>query len=104
MNKNELAKQLSSETDINGIRHAVVSQEFENNQNNRALILIAPYPFLVIGKIIEVVSDFVVIEAEVTNVSELDDEKFNIHIDDIEVFYIEKDGRAIPDIRAGNDD
>ena len=40
----------------------------KNNQNNRALILIAPYPFLVIGKIIEVVSDYVVIKAEVTNV------------------------------------
>ena len=104
MNKNELANQLSSETDINAIRNAVVSQEFENNQNNRALILIAPFPFLVIGKIIEVVSDFVVIDAEVTNVSELDDEKFRIHMDDIEVFYIEKEGRAIPDIRAGNDD
>ena len=28
--------------------------------------------------------------------SELDDEKFSIHIDDIEVFYIEKDGKTDP--------
>ena len=105
MDITSLAQQLGIEGgDINAIRYAVVSREFKESQGKRALILIAPFPFLIIGPIVEVVSDYVVIKAEVTNVSELDDEKFRVHMDDIEVFYIEKDGRPIPDIRAGQDD
>ena len=35
----------------------------------------------------------------------LDGESFRIHIDDIEVFYIQKDRQtSIPDIRASKDD
>lgn len=85
--------------DINAIREAVVSEAFSENVERRALILISPYPFLIIGKILHVVSDYLVIKAEVTNVAELDNEVFRVHIDDIEVFYIEKDGKKIPDIR-----
>ncbi len=105
MKINNLSKQLGIEgVDINAIRSAAVSREFEENPEKRALILIEPFPFLIIGSIVEVVSDYVVIEAEVTNVSELDGEIYRIHIDDIEVFYIEKEGRPIPDIRADQDD
>ena len=72
MDINSLSKQLGLEGgSINAIRHAVVSREFEKIEDKRALILICPYPFLIIGKIVEVVSDYVVIKAEVTNVSEL---------------------------------
>ena len=106
MDINSLSKQLGIEGgDINAIRQAVVSREFKDNKGQRALILIAPYPFLIIGTIFEVVSDYVVIDAQVTNVSELDDERFSIHIDDIEVFYIQKPGRPeIPDIRKEHHD
>lgn len=100
MTMNELAKQLGmGGTDINAIRQAVVSQEFMINKEKRALILISAYPFLIIGRIDAVISDYLVIEAEVTNVSELDGETFRVHIDDIEVFYIETKERPIPDIR-----
>lgn len=85
--------------DINAIREAVVAEEFSDNVGRRALVLISPYPFLIIGEILDVISDYLVIKAEVTNVAELDNEVFRVHIDDIEVFYIEKHGRKIPDIR-----
>lgn len=85
--------------DINAIREAVVAEAFSESVGRRAFILIAPYPFLIIGEIISVTSDYLVIKAEVTNVAEFDDEVFRVHIDDIEVFYIEKDGKRIPDIR-----
>lgn len=87
---------------INDIREAVVSREFEKHRGDKALILIFQFPFLIIGEILDVVSDYLLIKAEVTNVTELDDEEFRVHIDDIEVFYIEKKGKPrIPDIRNG---
>ncbi|MGE7688757.1 hypothetical protein ACQKMI_06070 [Lysinibacillus sp. NPDC097214] len=102
MDLNKLATQLGIRTpDINTIRQTVVSQAFKNNIGERALVLLSQYPFLIIGPIAEVVSDYLVIDAEVTNIPELDGEKFRVHIDDIEVFYIEKDNRPIPDIRNG---
>ena len=96
----DLASQLGyGAADINAIREAFVAVEFSNKIGSRALLLICPYPFLIIGEILEVNSDYLVIKAEVTNVAELDDEVFRVHIDDIEVFYIEKNGKKIPDIR-----
>lgn len=102
----DISNQIGEGTlNINDIREAVLSGEFQNHKGKKALILIFPFPFLIIGKIKEVVSDYLVINAEVTNVTELDDEEFRVHIDDIEVFYIEKEGKPeIPDIRNGIDD
>lgn len=100
MTKEELAEKLGlSEPDINALRQAVVTKAFEESAGKRALVLIGPYPFFIVGSIVEVLSDYLVIEAEITNVTELDDEIFRIHIDNIEVFYIEEDGKPIPDIR-----
>ncbi len=93
------ASQFKYALDINAIREAVVAETFSENVGRRALILISPYPFLIIGEIISVTSDYLVIKAEVTNVAEFDNEEFRVHIDDIEVFYIEIDGKKIPDIR-----
>ncbi|PGK30365.1 hypothetical protein [Priestia megaterium] len=101
--KDELAEQLGvGGTDVNAIRQAVVTQTFKDNVGERVFLLIGPYPFLVIGIIVDVLSDYVLVEAEITNVSELDDEEFRIHIDSIEVFYIEEEGKPIPDIRDVN--
>ena len=88
---------------INAVREFFLSIEFKENVGERALILISPFPFLIIGTIQEVVSDYLVIKAEVTNIAELDYEVFRVHIDDIEVFYIEKPGEPkIPNIRDDN--
>lgn len=91
--------------DINTVREFVVTEEFRVNVGKKALILIAPFPFLIIGTIKAVNGDFLIIKADVTNVNELDDEIFRIHIDEIEVFYIEQPGKPeIPDIRHRNDE
>jgi hypothetical protein len=104
MKKVELIKNLGiGNTDINAIRQAVVSKEFKLNDGNRVLVMISQYPFLIVGRIKSVVSDYVLIEAEVTNIFELDGEVFRVHIDSIEVFYIENEGIQIPDIRKGED-
>ena len=88
--------------DINAIREAVVALQFKNNIGRRALLLIPSFPFLIVGTIEDVVGDYIVIKAEITNVTELDGEVFRVHTDDIEVFYVEDEGRKIPDIRAGH--
>ena len=104
MNKDEISKQLNTGPDINDIRQVVVTREFEENKGKKALMLIEPYPFLIIGIIKKVMSDYVFVDTEVTNVAELDDELFRVHVDEIKVFYIEKDGKPIPDIRVVSDD
>lgn len=81
---------------INEIRQATVSKEFSNSTGNKALILISPFPFLVIGKIVKVVEDFVFFDVETTHISELEGKILRVHLDDIEVFYIENGGPKIP--------
>lgn len=104
MNIEDLFKQMGSgRPDINAIRQSVVTREFENNQGARALILIEQFPFLIVGKIEAVVSDYLLIKAEITNIFDFDGEVFRVHIDDIEVFYIENEGIPIPDIRQGGE-
>lgn len=95
----ESTNQFEYAQDINAIREYVVAKTFSKNVGRRALILMPPYPFLIIGEIMNVISDYLVIKAEVTNVAEFDNEVFRVHIDEIQVFYIEKDGKKIPDIR-----
>ncbi len=90
--------------DINAVREFVVTQEFRDHIGCKALILIFQFPFLIIGTIKDVIGDYLLIKADVTNVNELDDEIFRVHIDDIEVFYIQEPGQPeIPDIRHRND-
>ncbi|MBB6449217.1 hypothetical protein HNR44_001166 [Geomicrobium halophilum] len=88
-----------SETPINDIRQAVVTEAFANAEGERALILIPQFPFLIIGDIIEVDSDYVVIDVETAHIAELEERSIRIHIDDIEVFVIEDDDTEIPSIR-----
>ncbi|MEK3883153.1 hypothetical protein [Paenibacillus sp. PL2-23] len=85
--------------DINAIRQYALCQEFERNVGQRAFILISAYPFMIIGTIVRVHSDFVFIETEVTNIAELDNELFRLHIDQIAVFYIEDGNCRIPEFR-----
>ena len=99
LDENKMPEQLETHN-INAVREYFLTIEFKENVGERALLLIASFPFLIIGTIKEVVSDYLVIKAEVTNIADLDDEVFRVHIDDIEVFYIEKPGEPkIPDIR-----
>lgn len=94
----------SSNISINTIRQAAVVDEFAENIGQRTLILLPQFPFLIVGEILEVVSDYVMVRAEITNITELDNEEFRVHIDEIDVFYIETDEHHIPDIRMSQDD
>lgn len=80
----------------NAVRQAAVSSEFQNNIGRKALVMIAPFPFLVIGKIASVVTDFVFFDVETTHITELEGKVLRIHLDDVEVFYIENGGPPIP--------
>lgn len=99
-----MAKQSSSRFSrsllINPIRRSVVSRTFQNNRGKRSLILMAEFPFLIIGTIQEVVSDYVIIETETTSISELEGMNLNIHLDQIQVFYIETGSKKIPRIET----
>lgn len=93
-----------SNVSINAIRQAAVVGAFTENIGQRTLILLPQFPFLIIGEIKKVISDYVVVKAEITNITELDGERFKVHIDEIDVFYIETDEHKIPDIRVRQDD
>ncbi|WP_303984180.1 hypothetical protein [Niallia circulans] len=104
INKSKLLKELGliGEADVNAIRQAVVTNKFSKSIGKRTLILLGPYPFMIIGTILEVVSDFVRIKVEVTNISELDGEIFRLHIDQVEVFFIEDGKYKIPNLNVGS--
>lgn len=90
--------------DINAIRQAVVTKDFEDNIDKKALVMIGQYPFLIVGNIEEVVSDYVFIKAEFTNIASLDGFLYRIHIDDIEVYFIETPAFKIPDLKVDGEE
>ncbi|MDK2984705.1 MAG: hypothetical protein PWQ96_347 [Clostridia bacterium] len=81
---------------INNIRRYFVFKEFEKNQRKRAFILIAEFPFMIIGKIVEVMGDYVSVDVETTHISEIEGKVLRIHVNDIEVFHIEQPDSPIP--------
>ncbi|MDM5188409.1 hypothetical protein QUF99_14115 [Bacillus sp. DX4.1] len=84
---------------INELRRANVAQEFESHIGRRVFILIAQFPFMIIGTIVDVQGDYAFIKVETTHINDFDNMTARIHIDDIEVFFIE-DGRfEIPNIQ-----
>lgn len=88
--------------DISSIRQASVVKAFKRGKRKKALILTAEFPFLVIGKIKDVVGDYVCIDVETTHIDQLEGRIFNVHVDRIEVFYIEEKGYKIPKIPKGS--
>lgn len=88
----------SSLIPINQIRQDVVSEAFAEAVGQRTFILISSFPFMFIGTICEVESDFLFLDVETTHISELEGRIMRIHIDDINVFYIENGGPVIPNI------
>jgi hypothetical protein len=81
---------------INDIRQAVLVQTFKEAKGKRVLVMTPFFPFLIIGEIVNVISDFVFIKIETTHIQEIEGEKIRIHIDDIDVFHIEEEGNPIP--------
>lgn len=86
----------SKSYDINFIRESAVEQTFRESICKRVLILTEEFPFLVIGKIQKVEGDYVFVDVETTHIDPLENRVFRIHLDRVEVFYIEKKGQEIP--------
>ncbi|MBO1582818.1 hypothetical protein K4569_18300 [Bacillus bingmayongensis] len=84
---------------INELRRANVTQEFDNRIGSRVFILIAQFPFMIIGTIVEVNGDYAFIKIEATHINEFDNMTARIHIDEIEVFFIEDGKFEIPNIQ-----
>ncbi len=99
MVKKAKASKPAPETAINAIRMGAVTQAFREGDGQRALVLIGQFPFLVIGEIDRVASDYVLVKVETTHITEIEGKTIRIHIDEIEAFYIEGHGPSIPSIR-----
>lgn len=84
--------------DINFIRESAVEETFKKSIGKKVLILTQEFPFLVIGKIKNVEGDYVFVDVETTHIDPLENRVFRIHLDRVEVFYIEKPGKLIPKI------
>ncbi|MFT4412453.1 hypothetical protein ACLM5H_01210 [Fredinandcohnia humi] len=55
---------------------------------------------MIIGTILDVIDDLVEIDVETTQVAQLENRVWHIHIHNIEVFFIEReDGPRIPELR-----
>lgn len=89
----------SGSPDINAIREAAVTQAFKTAGGKRVLIMTGEFPFMVIGRILQVESDYVFIDVETTHIDPLEDKVFRIHLDRIVVFHFEEPGKPIPRIK-----
>lgn len=85
---------------INVLHDEALLQEFKNGIGRNVLILTPSFPYVFIGKIIELVEDYVVVDVNVTTIAELEKRKWHIHIDQIDAFYIQRQGLPrIPDLK-----
>lgn len=91
-------REKSDET--NTLHDNALVDHFELGIGKKAIILTPSFPFLFIGKIMNVMDDVVEVDVETTHFSQLEERIWMIHIHNIEVFYIEKEeGPSIPELR-----
>ena len=92
-NQNEARK-------VNDTREVVLAKHFSKNIGRRVFILTESFPFIFIGKIKEILGDIVVLDVQTTSVSALEGKEWYVHIDSIDVFYIETGiGAKIPHLK-----
>ena len=85
---------------VNELREEALVNYFNKNIGRRAFILTEAFPFMFIGKIKEILGDIVVLEVQTTSVPALEGKIWNVHIDSIDVFYIETGiGPKIPHLK-----
>ncbi|RBW70811.1 hypothetical protein [Bacillus taeanensis] len=85
---------------INDIHDEALIVTFREAVGKKVLIITPSFPYVFIGRIIEMVEDFVVVDVNVTIVSELENRIWKIHVHRIEAFYIERKGQPkIPDLK-----
>ncbi|MCM3782132.1 hypothetical protein M3231_04050 [Neobacillus mesonae] len=84
---------------VNHIREAALVEELSQAVGNRILILIEPYPFFLVGELVEVRGDTIFVLVELSNIPEFDNINVRVHIDDIQVYFVETPDNPIPEIR-----
>lgn len=85
---------------VNDIHDEALINEFVVGIGKNVLIMTPSFPFVFIGRIVEVVGDAVVVDVKVTTIGELENRLWYIHAHQIEVFYIEQKGMPrIPELR-----
>jgi hypothetical protein len=102
MNKKNNALTEISIPSNNDIHDEALINEFINGIGKNIFILTPSFPFVFIGRIVDVVGDNVVVDVRVTTIGELENRNWSIHIHNIEVFYIEEKGMPkIPELKDG---
>ena len=90
---------------INDQRELALMNFFKRNIGRRAFILTEAFPFMFIGTIKGMVGDLVSLDVETTSVPALEGKEWNIHLDSIDVFYIETGiGVKIPHLQEASAD
>jgi len=83
---------------INYVRQEAVVSHFRQSLGKRIFLLTAEFPFMVIGVIKKVVGDYVFVDVETTHIDQFENMVIRIHIDRIEVFFVEDKCNKIPNI------
>ncbi|WP_299092206.1 hypothetical protein [uncultured Metabacillus sp.] len=99
MRQNDLFTEITIPS-INDIHDEALINEFEAGIGRNVFILTPSYPFVFIGRIVDVIGDNVAVDVQVTTIGELENRVWSIHVHNIEVFYIEQRGMPrIPELR-----
>ena len=85
---------------VNDIREEALILYFTRNIGRRVFILTEAFPFMFIGKIEGIMGDIVILDVQTTSVPALEGKEWNVHIDSIDLFYIETGiGAKIPHLK-----
>ncbi|WP_017727767.1 hypothetical protein [Halalkalibacterium ligniniphilum] len=85
---------------INDLHDEGLIQTFVEGIGKKVFILTPSFPFLFIGKIIDVIGDHLMLDVETSSIQQLENRKWHVHIHQIEAFYIEtSDGPKIPELK-----
>ncbi|QVY63650.1 hypothetical protein J1899_05155 [Cytobacillus gottheilii] len=86
---------------VNVIHDQALVETFVEGIGKNIFILTPSYPFVFIGKLVDVIEDQAVVDVKVTSISELENRQWFIHIHSIEVFYIQQKGMPrIPELKT----
>ena len=97
--------ELNTHGPINDQREEALMNYFNRNIGRRIFILTEAFPFMFIGRITGMVGDLVVLDVETTSVPALEGKVWNVHLDSIDVFYIETGiGEKIPHLKETMED
>lgn len=77
---------------INEVRNQAITEHFREGIGQRVFILFPNFPFMFIGIIQDVVDDLLELFVETTQIAQLENRIWHIHIHNIEVFFIEREG------------